>query len=36
MLQDILLTDEERALKKEVRDFVKNDVSPDLTKKTGS
>jgi len=33
MLQDILLTDEERALKKEVRDFVKNDVSPDLTKK---
>jgi acyl-CoA dehydrogenase len=33
MLQDILLTDAELALKKEVRDFVKNEVSPDLTKK---
>ena len=33
MLQDILLTDEERLLKQEVRNFVKNDVSPDLVKK---
>ncbi|MFH1623617.1 MAG: acyl-CoA dehydrogenase family protein [Pseudomonadota bacterium] len=33
MLQDILLTDEERALKQEVRDFVKNEVSSDLLKK---
>ena len=33
MLQDILLTEEERLLKQEVRDFVKNDVSPDLVKK---
>jgi len=33
MLQDILLTDEERALKQEVRDFVKNEVPSDLLKK---
>ncbi len=33
MLQDIFLTAEERALKLEVREFVKNEVSPDLTKK---
>ena len=33
MLQDILLTDEERALKEEVRDFVKKEVSPELVKK---
>lgn len=33
MLQDILLTDEERALKQEVRDFVKNEVSHELVKK---
>ena len=33
MLQDALLTDEEKALKNEVRDFVKSDVSPDLLKK---
>jgi len=33
MLQDIFLTDSELALKKEVREFVKNEVSPDLTKK---
>jgi len=32
MLQDVLLTDEERALKQEVRDFVKNEVPPDLLK----
>jgi acyl-CoA dehydrogenase len=33
MLQDILLTDEEIALKQEVRDFVKTEVSSDLIKK---
>lgn len=33
MLQDIFLSDAELALKKEVRDFVKNEVSPELTKK---
>jgi acyl-CoA dehydrogenase len=33
MLQDVLLTDEERALKQEVREFVKNDVPSDLLKK---
>lgn len=33
MLQDVLLTDEERALKQEVRDFVKNEVPSDLLKK---
>jgi acyl-CoA dehydrogenase len=33
MLQDILLTDEEIALKNEVRRFVKNDVSADLIRK---
>ena len=33
MLQDVLLTDKEKALKKEVRDFVKNEVSPELVKK---
>lgn len=33
MLQDALLTDEEKALKDEVRDFVKSDVSSDLLKK---
>ena len=33
MLQDILLTDEERALKQEVRDFVRNEVPSDLLKK---
>ena len=32
MLQDVLLTDEEKALKQEVREFVRNDVSPDLLK----
>ncbi|MBW1910540.1 MAG: acyl-CoA/acyl-ACP dehydrogenase [Deltaproteobacteria bacterium] len=32
-MQDILLTDEERALKQEVRDFVKNEVPSDLLKK---
>lgn len=32
MLLDIFLTAEERALKQEVRDFVKNHVSPELTK----
>jgi len=33
MLQDVLLTEEERALKLEVRDFVKKEVSSDLLKK---
>lgn len=33
MLQDILLTPEEISLKQEVRDFVKNSVSPDLIRK---
>jgi acyl-CoA dehydrogenase len=33
MLQDVLLTDEERALKQEVREFVKSGVSSDLLKK---
>jgi acyl-CoA dehydrogenase len=33
MLQDVLLSDEERALKQEVRDFVKNNVPSDLVKK---
>lgn len=33
MLQDVFLTEEELALKQEVRDFVKNNVSPDLLKK---
>jgi len=33
MLQDVLLNDEERALKQEVREFVKNDVPSDLVKK---
>ena len=33
MLQDVLLTDEEKALKQEVRAFVKCDVSSDLLKK---
>ena len=33
MLQDVLLTNEERALKQEVRDFVKNEVPSDLLKK---
>ncbi len=33
MLQDVLLTEEERALRDEVRAFVKYDVSPDLVKK---
>ncbi|MDY6967755.1 MAG: acyl-CoA dehydrogenase family protein [Spirochaetota bacterium] len=33
MLQDILMTDEEKDLKQEVRDFVKKEVSPDLVKK---
>jgi alkylation response protein AidB-like acyl-CoA dehydrogenase len=33
MLQDILLTEEEKRLKQEVRDFVKNEVSPELVKK---
>jgi acyl-CoA dehydrogenase len=33
MLQDVLLTKEEIALKNEVRDFVKNEVSADLVKK---
>ncbi|MBE9572044.1 MAG: acyl-CoA/acyl-ACP dehydrogenase [Proteobacteria bacterium] len=32
-MQDALLTDEEKALKDEVRDFVKSDVSSDLLKK---
>jgi len=30
MLQDVLLSDEERALKQEVREFVKNEVSSDF------
>ena len=33
MLQDVLLTEEERALKQEVREFVKNGVPSDLLKK---
>ena len=33
MLQDVLLTEEEKALKQEVREFVKNHVPPDLLKK---
>jgi alkylation response protein AidB-like acyl-CoA dehydrogenase len=33
MLQDVLLTDQERALKEEVREFVKRDVPPELLKK---
>ncbi len=33
MLQDVLLTDEEKALKQEVREFVKNEVSHDLVKR---
>ena len=33
MLQDVFLTKDEMALKQEVRDFVKNNVSPDLLKK---
>jgi acyl-CoA dehydrogenase len=33
MLQDVLLTDQEQALKREVRDFVRNEVSPELLKK---
>ncbi|MDD5207581.1 MAG: acyl-CoA/acyl-ACP dehydrogenase, partial [Desulfobacterales bacterium] len=33
MLQDVLLTDQERTLKQEVREFVKRDVSSDLLKK---
>ena len=33
MLQDILLTDEEKGIKEEVREFVKNEVSSDLLKK---
>lgn len=33
MLQDILLTREEIALREEVREFVKKEVSPDLVKK---
>ncbi|MBW2324026.1 MAG: acyl-CoA dehydrogenase family protein, partial [Deltaproteobacteria bacterium] len=32
-MQDVLLTEEERALKLEVRDFVKKEVSSDLLKK---
>ena len=32
MLQDVLLSDEEVALKQEVREFVKSEVSPDLLK----
>jgi len=32
MLQDVLLTDEEMALKSEVRAFVRDEVSPDLLK----
>ncbi|HOV73142.1 MAG TPA: acyl-CoA dehydrogenase family protein [Candidatus Hydrogenedentes bacterium] len=32
-MQDVLLTNEERALKQEVREFVKNEVPPDLLKK---
>jgi len=33
MLQDVLLTDEEKGIKEEVRAFVKNEVSSDLLKK---
>ena len=33
MLQDVFLTKEELALKQEVRDFVKKNVDPELTKK---
>jgi acyl-CoA dehydrogenase len=33
MLQDVFLNDEETALKEEVRNFVKTEVSPDLVKK---
>ncbi len=33
MLQDVLLTDEEKGIKEEVREFVKKDVPPDLLKK---
>jgi acyl-CoA dehydrogenase len=33
MLQDVFLSSEENALKQEVRDFVKADVSPDLIRK---
>lgn len=33
MLQDVLLTKEELALREEVREFVKKEVSPDLVKK---
>jgi alkylation response protein AidB-like acyl-CoA dehydrogenase len=33
MLQDVLLTEEEKALKQEVREFVKNHVPSDLLKK---
>ena len=33
MLQDILLTPEEIALKQEVREFVKREVSSDLIRK---
>ncbi|HPX11691.1 MAG TPA: acyl-CoA dehydrogenase family protein, partial [Syntrophales bacterium] len=33
MLPDVLLTREEIALREEVREFVKNEVSPDLVKK---
>lgn len=33
MLQDVLLTNEEKALKQEVRDFVKDEVSHELVKK---
>jgi alkylation response protein AidB-like acyl-CoA dehydrogenase len=33
MLQDVLLTDQEQALKNEVREFVKKDVSSELLKK---
>jgi len=33
MLLDVLLTKEEKSIKQEVREFVKNEVSPELTKK---
>ena len=33
MLQEVLLTDDEKALKQEVKDFVKSDVSSELLKK---
>ena len=33
MLQDVFLTKEEIALKQEVRDFVKNEVTADFVKK---